>query len=476
MHWTPDRLVRNAGANPTRNRAPGGSVANRPSDASDLLEKQQCKPPKAAKACRAVFPCQRDASSPAARSSPLPAVSGPRRHSRCFGAARAVTAFGGGSIFRSARQIPRLPCAAIDEALAGPPRQLKLAWNANAACTVAAAGRKGAGHLRQAQPRCRIRQFRRFDRPVARGDRDRQGGCRYWGWRCAGSSRWSKDSMFASPPACTAAASGSSAPRLRISHSLESLRGKSYRDQRSGEPGEELLFDLPRQKGHRSGQGGRVAPVPGQSARACRREGRSAGARRRSIRAPICGSRTASSTRSRPICPVNSPTASAAFSRYAAASSGANCRWRPRLTRSILEAADRVASDPADAAAVYSGYGGKGSVEDLAAMYRSHTHHNHPVGAALKKQTCALHRRTQAGERHQAKHRSGQVRRADLSRRSELRLHGGLAVSSVVDEAASAPKPVLGFLASPAARSLIGGLAAAAAWLAVAAAHSVLAG
>jgi NitT/TauT family transport system substrate-binding protein len=56
------------------------------------------------------------------------------------------------------------------------------------------------------------------------------------------------------------------------------------------------------------------------------------------------------------------------------------------LTRSILEAADRVVSDPADAAAVYSGYGGKGSVEDLAAMYRSHTHHNHPVGADLKKQ------------------------------------------------------------------------------------------
>ena len=45
-----------------------------------------------------------------------------------------------------------------------------------------------------------------------------------------------------------------------------------------------------------------------------------------------------------------------------------------------------VASDPADAAAIYSGYGGKGSVEDLAAMYRSHTHHNHPVGANLKKQ------------------------------------------------------------------------------------------
>ena len=56
------------------------------------------------------------------------------------------------------------------------------------------------------------------------------------------------------------------------------------------------------------------------------------------------------------------------------------------LTRSIPEAADRVANDPVDAAAIYSGYGGKGSVEDLAAMYRSHTHHNHPVGATLKQQ------------------------------------------------------------------------------------------
>ena len=56
------------------------------------------------------------------------------------------------------------------------------------------------------------------------------------------------------------------------------------------------------------------------------------------------------------------------------------------LTRSILEGAERVANDPADAAAVYSGYGGRGSVEDLAAMYRTHTHHNHPVGPTLKKQ------------------------------------------------------------------------------------------
>ena len=56
------------------------------------------------------------------------------------------------------------------------------------------------------------------------------------------------------------------------------------------------------------------------------------------------------------------------------------------LTRAVLEAGDHVAHDPADAAAVFSSYGGKGSVADLAAMLQSHTHHDHPVGDALKKQ------------------------------------------------------------------------------------------
>jgi NitT/TauT family transport system substrate-binding protein len=56
------------------------------------------------------------------------------------------------------------------------------------------------------------------------------------------------------------------------------------------------------------------------------------------------------------------------------------------LTRSVLEAGDLVAHHPDDAAAVYAAYGGKGSLDELAAMLASHTHHNHPVGAALKRQ------------------------------------------------------------------------------------------
>lgn len=56
------------------------------------------------------------------------------------------------------------------------------------------------------------------------------------------------------------------------------------------------------------------------------------------------------------------------------------------LTRSVLEAGDIVAHHPADAAAVYAAYGGHGRLDDLAAMLASHTHHNHPIGAALKRQ------------------------------------------------------------------------------------------
>jgi NitT/TauT family transport system substrate-binding protein len=56
------------------------------------------------------------------------------------------------------------------------------------------------------------------------------------------------------------------------------------------------------------------------------------------------------------------------------------------LTRSILEAGDLVSRNPTDAATVYASYGGRGRLDDLAAMLRSHTHHHHPVGTALKKE------------------------------------------------------------------------------------------
>jgi NitT/TauT family transport system substrate-binding protein len=56
------------------------------------------------------------------------------------------------------------------------------------------------------------------------------------------------------------------------------------------------------------------------------------------------------------------------------------------FTRAVLEGGELVAHKPEEAAAVFAGYGGKGSVEDLGAMLRSHTHHDHPIGTDLKKQ------------------------------------------------------------------------------------------
>jgi NitT/TauT family transport system substrate-binding protein len=56
------------------------------------------------------------------------------------------------------------------------------------------------------------------------------------------------------------------------------------------------------------------------------------------------------------------------------------------LTRAVLEAGHRVEADPVDAAAIFQNYGGKGSVEDLAAMLRSQTHGHRPVGNNLKQE------------------------------------------------------------------------------------------
>jgi NitT/TauT family transport system substrate-binding protein len=52
----------------------------------------------------------------------------------------------------------------------------------------------------------------------------------------------------------------------------------------------------------------------------------------------------------------------------------------------VLEGGHRVHANPEEAAEVFANYGGKGSIADLAAMLRSHTHAHAPVGAALKQE------------------------------------------------------------------------------------------
>lgn len=56
------------------------------------------------------------------------------------------------------------------------------------------------------------------------------------------------------------------------------------------------------------------------------------------------------------------------------------------LTKAVLEGGHIVGAEPRFAAQVFSGYGGKGSIDDLAAMLESQTHHHQPVGGDLKKE------------------------------------------------------------------------------------------
>lgn len=54
------------------------------------------------------------------------------------------------------------------------------------------------------------------------------------------------------------------------------------------------------------------------------------------------------------------------------------------LTRAVLEAAEWTSRNPAAAAAVFAPYAPKAAPDDLTAMVSHHTHHHHPVGLPFK--------------------------------------------------------------------------------------------
>jgi NitT/TauT family transport system substrate-binding protein len=57
------------------------------------------------------------------------------------------------------------------------------------------------------------------------------------------------------------------------------------------------------------------------------------------------------------------------------------------IARSLLQASEYAAQNPAEAAATYAPYApGKVELADLTALARYHTHHHHPTGAELKKE------------------------------------------------------------------------------------------
>jgi NitT/TauT family transport system substrate-binding protein len=301
-----------------------------------------------------------------------------------FGAARALTASGGGSL-------PYLPgnsaicrAAANGEKLPGPPRQLKLAWNANAACTVAAPIAKERGIFAEHNLDVDFVNFGgstdQLLEAIATGKADAGLGL---------ALRWLKPLEQGFDVRITAGVHGGCIRLLGSKaaniDNIESLRGKAigisdqaspaknffsiFFAKRGIDPSQEVewrqypsnLLALAVDKGEVQALA-EIDPLP----YLWLKEGKLN---------EIATNLTAEFADR--TCCVLAIRGSLIRSELPVAAA---------LTRSILEAADRVASDPADAAAVYSGYGGRGSVEELAAMYRNHTHHNHPVGATLQKQ------------------------------------------------------------------------------------------
>jgi NitT/TauT family transport system substrate-binding protein len=51
-----------------------------------------------------------------------------------------------------------------------------------------------------------------------------------------------------------------------------------------------------------------------------------------------------------------------------------------------MEAQEWVAENPDGAAAIFAGVNKAATAEQLSAMLRSHTHHHHPLGDALKQE------------------------------------------------------------------------------------------
>ncbi|MBV8119761.1 MAG: ABC transporter substrate-binding protein [Alphaproteobacteria bacterium] len=301
-----------------------------------------------------------------------------------FGAARALTGSAGGSLPYVSGRLPICRAAAGGEALQGPPHQLKLAWNANAACTVAAPVAKERGIFAKHNLDVEFVNFGgttdQLLEAIATGKADAGLGL---------ALRWLKPLEQGFDVRITTGIHGgcirllgSKAAKI---DSLESLRGKSigisdqagpaknffsiFFAKRGIDPAQEVewrqypanLLALAVDKGEVQALA-EIDPLP----YLWLKDGKL-----NEIATNLTGE-FADRT-----CCLLAIRGSLVRSEVPVAAA---------MTRSILEAAERVADDPADAAAVYSSYGGRGSVEDLAAMYRTHTHHNHPVGATLKKQ------------------------------------------------------------------------------------------
>jgi len=307
------------------------------------------------------------------------------------GAFGAMAPFG---VFGAARALTRAPyitgdtlicrAAASSEELQGPPRQLKLAWNANAACTVAAPVAKERGVFAKHNLDVEFFNFGgttdQLLEAIATGKADAGLGL---------ALRWLKPLEQGFDVRVTAGVHGGCIRLLGSKaaniDSLEALRGKSIAISDQASPAKNFFSIFLAKRGIDPAQEVEWRQYPSNLLALAVDKGE--------VQALA------------EIDPL--PYLWLKDGKLYEIATNLSCEFADRtccilairgslirnelplaaaLTRSILEAADLVARDPADAAAVYSGYGGRGSVEDLTAMLRSHTHHNHPVGATLKQQ------------------------------------------------------------------------------------------
>jgi NitT/TauT family transport system substrate-binding protein len=299
------------------------------------------------------------------------------------GADRALTALQRGS-FNPLGEIPLCQAAMAGERLSGSPRTLTLAWNASSICTVAAPVAKERGVFAKHNLDVDFINFggstEQLLEAIATGKADAGIGM---------ALRWLKPLEQGFDVRIAAGVHGGCIRLLGSKSagitSLESLRGKSIAISDQASPAKNFCSIVLAKKG--------IDPVKDVEWRQYPLDLLALAVEKGEVQALadndprtylwLKGGKlnevvtNLSGEFSDRICCVLAIRGSLVRNERAAASA---------LTRAVLEAGDMVARDPAAAAAVYSAYGGKGPLKELAAMLASHTHHNHPVGAALKQQ------------------------------------------------------------------------------------------
>ena len=301
-----------------------------------------------------------------------------------FGAARAVSAFGGGSISDPLGKFPVCRVAAFDETLAGPPRQLTLAWNASSICTVAGPVAKERGVFAKHNLNVDFVNFggstEQLLEAIATGKADAGIGM---------ALRWLKPLEQGFDVRIAAGVHGGCMRLLGAKSSniasLESLRGRSVAVSDQASPAKNFFSIVLAKKGIDPIKDVEWRQYPAELLALAVEKGEADALADNDPRTYLWFkdgklneiATNLSGEYAGRVCCVLAIRGSLVREERPVAIA---------LTRSVQEAGDLVASDPTNAAAVYSGYGGKGSVEDLATMLRGHTHHNHPVGAALKQQ------------------------------------------------------------------------------------------